>query len=159
MTYQQDFSPLKSRLDQAQARADDFGLRVSAMLTEQSQTLPHDFSERLRAARVQALAARKRPVLALGTAEQAASAVVSAGGGQAAVGGWGSGFENHPIFQKIGPFLPILALVAGFWIMSAQSSEQRIADIAAVDAAILKDEVPPAAYADPGFAQFIRDNR
>jgi hypothetical protein len=34
----------------------------------------------------------------------------------------------------------------------------RASEIAAVDAELLTDELPPAAYTDPGFLQFLRSN-
>ena len=56
--------------------ADQFGRQVAARLTAGTAALPHDITERLRAARVQALAKRKL------TSLQIASSV-SASGGQA----------------------------------------------------------------------------
>jgi len=38
-------------------------------------------------------------------------------------------------------------------------NERRASEVAEVDAAILTDELPPAAYADPGFVQFLKSDR
>ncbi|MBC7727039.1 MAG: DUF3619 family protein, partial [Microbacteriaceae bacterium] len=35
-------------------------------------------------------------------------------------------------------------------------NDHRASEVAEVDAAILTDDLPPSAYADPGFAQFLR---
>jgi hypothetical protein len=35
-------------------------------------------------------------------------------------------------------------------------SDRRATELAEVDAALLTDELPPAAYADPGFLQFLK---
>jgi hypothetical protein len=162
MKYLKDSTQLQTRLARAQARADAFGLRTGAAITEHAQSLPHDFVERLRVSRLQAVAARKPAVFA--PAGQTAGGVAAMGNGTAAMnggmpGGFWSNFEDSAFFRFFGPFLPILALVLGFWLMGMQSSGERISEIASVDVAILQDEVPPAAYADPGFAQFMRDNR
>jgi len=37
--------------------------------------------------------------------------------------------------------------------------EMRAKEIAEVDAELLIDDLPPQAYTDPGFAQFVRANR
>jgi hypothetical protein len=52
--------------------------------------------------------------------------------------------------------LPLVALVAGLVAISVWQEEDRTAEVADVDAALLTDELPPAAYTDPGFAQFLK---
>jgi len=39
------------------------------------------------------------------------------------------------------------------------ASEQVAGELAAVDAALLADDLPPSAYADPGFARFVELRR
>jgi hypothetical protein len=52
--------------------------------------------------------------------------------------------------------LPLLALVSG--LMFIQNLQQDLAetDIASLDSALLLDELPPDAYTDPGFVQFLK---
>ena len=50
----------------------------------------------------------------------------------------------------------LVALVAGLVTISVWQEEGRTAEVADVDAALLTDELPPAAYTDPGFAQFLK---
>jgi hypothetical protein len=40
-------------------------------------------------------------------------------------------------------------------IHSAQT-DRRASELAEVDAALLTDDLPPSAYADPGFVQFLK---
>jgi hypothetical protein len=130
------------------ASADLFGRRVAARLSEGAAGLPYEVSERLRAARTQAMARRKR-VAALQTATS-----VSASGGAATV----TGDEKFSLWQFAASALPILALVAGLVFIHAVQNERRASEVAEVDAALLTDDLPPAAYADPGFIQFLKQS-
>lgn len=124
------------------AAEDRFGQRVAARLSEGSQELPHDIGERLRVARAQAVAARKQaPQL------RTAPAVMQSGPVATMGGGW---------WTRIGSVLPLIALVAGLITISVMQEEDRASELAEVDAALLTDDLPPAAYTDPGFAQFLK---
>ena len=129
--------------------ADQFGRRVAARLSSGSQALPYDISERLRASRMQALALRKPEA-------KPAMAVVAQGGGSAALG---FGDENLGLWHRIGSALPLIVLAAGLVLIHTFQTERRASEIAEVDAALLTDDLPPAAYADPGFVQFLKSGR
>ncbi len=132
---------------QAQMTQDRFGRRVAARLDSGAAGLSYDVTERLRAARVQAVAARKQ------TAVLAVPALAAAGGnitlGDEGVGLWG----------RIGSALPLVALVAGLFLIHTIQNERRASEVAEVDAALLTDDLPPSAYADPGFVQFLKSGR
>jgi hypothetical protein len=49
-----------------------------------------------------------------------------------------------------------VVLAAGLVLIHTVQSERRANELAEVDAALLTDDLPPAAYADPGFVQFLR---
>lgn len=123
------------------------GRMVAARLSESAAVLPHDISERLRVARLQALA--KRPQL------QAASAVVANRGGAAALA-MGSGDHGFGPWRLVASMLPLMALVAGLVLLNLLISDERAQELADIDAALLTDDLPPAAYADPGFVQFLK---
>lgn len=129
---------------------DHFGGRVAARLSAGVAELPHDITERLRVARVQAVARRKVSGL------QAAPAVVSASGGQAVLG---FGDEGLSLWSRIGSALPLIVLAAGLIAIHTIQNDRRAAELAEVDAALLTDDLPPAAYADPGFVQFLKSER
>lgn len=136
---------------QAEAAAERFALRVAARLSDGTDELPYDISERLRASRMQALAKRKKvaaPVL------RTAPAVVSVGGGAAALGQGGS--EGGGWWNALVSAVPLLALVVGLVMINIAQDESSVHDLAEVDAALLTDDLPPAAYADPGFVQFLK---
>jgi hypothetical protein len=62
-------------------------------------------------------------------------------------------------WNRIGAALPLIALVAGLILIHTVQNERRASEVAEVDAALLTDDLPPAAYADPGFAQFLQLGR
>ncbi|OUM02804.1 DUF3619 family protein [Variovorax sp. JS1663] len=119
-----------------------FARRVAVRLSAGTQDLPHDIGERLRAAREQALARRKVVRLL-----QTTPAVVQNGGTAALGAGW---------WTRIGSVIPLIALVAGLLVITTLQEDNRANELAEVDAALLTDDLPPAAYTDPGFAQFLK---
>lgn len=128
--------------------ADQFARRLTARLSEGTQDLPYDIAERLRAARVQALSHRKRPALVHHTAP-----AVTHLGSSAALG-WGS--EGGNWWRSLLSAVPMLALVAGLVVIQFSQDEYNTTELAEVDSALLTDDLPPEAYADPGFAQFLK---
>ncbi len=125
----------------------EFGQRVAARLSAGNQALPHDIGERLRVARAQAVAQRKQaPQL------RTAPAVVQSGS-TAVLGGGGWGW-----WTRIGTVVPLVALVAGLITISVMQDEDRASELAEVDSALLTGDLPPAAYTDPGFAQFLKSD-
>lgn len=130
-----------------------FARRLTARLNEGTSELPYDISERLRAARVQALQKRKKPALAQQTAPVAVPLLVRAGR-SSALGGWHS--EGGSWWRSLVSAVPVLALVAGLVAINFAQDEYSTLEVAEVDAALLTDDLPPSAYADPGFVQFLK---
>lgn len=127
---------------------DQFGMRVAARLDTASHELPHDISERLRAARTRAVAARMLPQVHLRT-----SAEVSVQNG---VGLLHFGDEGLNVWSRLASLFPLLALVAGLALIQNVMDNDRANELAEVDSALLTDDLPPSAYADPGFLQFLK---
>lgn len=122
-----------------------FALRLTAHLGRGAEALPHDISERLRFSRERALASR--PVTA--KAPQAAPVVLHAGR-SAALGGPPS------LWLRLASTLPLVVLVCGLVFIQNHHDRQQIAVAAEIDSALLADALPPAAYTDPGFSEFLR---
>ncbi|MBP6598019.1 MAG: DUF3619 family protein [Giesbergeria sp.] len=131
--------------------AERFARRITARLDESAAALPYDISERLRAAREQAIAQRKKPVSVLRAATASAS---SAHSSSRTLSWWGS--EGGNWWRAVLSAVPVVALVAGLVLLNASEDEHDMMEVAEVDAALLTDDLPPAAYADPGFAQFLK---
>lgn len=127
-----------------QRRHDEFGRRVAARLSAGNQQLPRDVSERLRAARVRAVSQRK-----IGVAAQPVRGYVMAGAGRLVEEGLG-------FWGRLASALPVVVLAAGLVAINLIQNEIRATEVAEVDAALLTDDLPPAAYADPGFVQFLK---
>jgi hypothetical protein len=127
---------------------DQFGLRIAAQLNAASLDLPHDISERLRAARTRAVAARLMPQTRLQTSQGVNH--------QNGVGLLNFGDEGLNIWSRLASVLPLIALVAGLAIIQNIMDNDRANELAEVDAALLTDDLPPSAYADPGFLQFLK---
>ena len=129
---------------------DRFAHKVAFRLSQTTTELPHDISERLRAARVQALSQRKiaKP--------QTAVSIVSTGSSAALT--WDSE-EKLGWWGRLGMVLPLIALVVGLLAINSIQNDRRAEEVAEVDSALLTDELPPAAFADPGFVQFLKSTR
>lgn len=123
---------------------DQMGFAIAYRLDEASQALPHDISERLRAARTRAVSARL-------SAQPRLKASI-----QGAVGILHFGDEGLNLWSRMASFLPLVALVAGLALIQNILDDNRASELAEVDSAMLSDDLPPSAYADPGFLQFLK---
>ena len=135
---------------QTPTATDRFALRVTARLSSGTAELPYDISERLRASRMQALAKRKKAV----AHAHVTAPVIVGNGASAALGRGGEGGGRW--WSAMMSAVPLLALVAGLVMINMAQDESSTNDVAEVDAALLTDDLPPAAYSDPGFVQFLR---
>jgi hypothetical protein len=135
------YSPVEP--DSLEAR---YAMRISARLTEQSQSVAPDIGERLRFAREQAMA---RAVQARSAAlAQTTPSVIGAGAALlGAAGGW---------WVRVASVLPLLVLVAGLVLIERWQNNAQISVAAEVDAALLADTLPPTAYSDVGFVEFLK---
>lgn len=124
------------------------GLKIAARLSEACDAVPHDVGERLRHARMQAVARRKQP-------RNAAAEAVLPLGHSAALGGPG---QESNWWLRLVMVLPVLVLVIGLVAIDRVLDDRAAKEMAKVDAALLMDDLPPVAYTDPGFAQFLRLN-
>lgn len=136
------------KIDSLQDFEDAFGRSVANNLTQSVDALPHDISERLKVARMQAL--NKRKVVQV-QAQTAGAGVVS--GGTVALHPGGSG---HGLWNWLGSLVPLAVLVLGLVAINLAQDVLRAHDIAEVDTELLTNDLPTAAYTDPGFAQYLR---
>lgn len=139
-------------LHHAEILQDRFGLKVASRLSQGAAELPHDLSERLRVARLQAVAQRKRAPVR----QSRLAGSVSADGSSAALS---FGDEGWSPWSGLASALPLLALVAGLVFINGIVNEDRANEVAEVDAALLTDDLPPAAYTDAGFIQYLKVSR
>jgi Protein of unknown function (DUF3619) len=130
-------------LDALQAR---FALRITAALTERSREIAPDVAERLRFARETAL---ERARAARSAQTSPAVGVTRAGAAILAKTGprW---------WVRIASVVPVFALVGGLVLIQRWQDNAQISVAAEVDAALLSDDLPPTAYSDAGFAEFLK---
>ena len=139
-----------SNQNRADILQDRFALKTVSYLSAGAADLPHDISERLRAARAQAVSKRKIAKV------QTAGNVVNMGGSTAL--SWGSS-DGLGWWGRIGSVMPLIALVVGMLTINSVQNDNRAQEVAEVDAALLTDALPPAAFSDPGFVQFLKIDR
>lgn len=126
---------------------DRWGQYFSGQLTLATPNLPHDISERLRVARQLALSQRK-PLVQSRLAKQAQ---MNHDGSLTAPAD-----EGLNLWSILASALPLLALVIGLMAIQSVQQDSITSEIAATDSALLTDELPPDAYTDVGFAQFLK---
>lgn len=123
-----------------------FALRVASRLTEGCDTLPPSITERLRFAREQAL------LQARGARTQAsAPSAASRPARETLLARWTTGWR-----LKFAGLVPVLALVGGLVLIEQWQDSTQIAVAAEIDAALLSDDLPPTAYSDAGFVEYLK---
>ena len=137
----------------AQALEARFALRVTARLSEQAARQPHSIEERLRFARQQALerARVRRKAVTSATASD-----VQVQGSTLALG-CGAGHRRGGWWQRaMATALPLAVLLGGLTLIHWNQTHAQIEAAVQIDAELLTDDLPPAAYSDPGFYEFLR---
>jgi hypothetical protein len=118
----------------------NFAYKVRHALNARLDDLPASTTDRLAAARQLALARKK--------AGQAARPAPRKSAGLA-------GLFSHLTLVRMGVVLPLLAMVVGLAAVYHVEEQERIAELAALDAAVLSDELPLTAYLDHGFNAYL----
>jgi len=131
-----------------------FGLRIASALNRHGETTGHDISERLRVAREQALERARMSRRATAAVSSAATPVVGVSASGTAVLG------EHPMWwNRLASLMPLVTLVVGLMLIDQWHDQAQINAVADVDSALLADDLPPDAYSDPGFVEFLNNPR
>lgn len=138
------------RQSQHETLQNRFALRVAARLSGGTEALPHDIGERLRVARDQALARRKQPAVVL--RRRSAGALLRSGGSAVL----GLGDDGLGFWGRLSSAALVLVMAAGLVAINVMQDDDRLTEVANLDAALLTDDLPPEAYADPGFLQYLQ---
>lgn len=125
-------------------------LRLTAHLSRGAEALPHDITERLRFGRERALAAAARRRAETAQVAAVATTWVAQGDHAVALGGPPS------VWLRLASLFPLVVLAAGLVLIQHHNDLQQIAVAAEIDSALLADDLPPAAYRDPGFVEYLR---
>lgn len=123
--------------------ADDlnFAYKVRHALNEHADQLPPSTVDRLASARKMAMS-RKKPQAPARLAQRQLAGNIGA-------------FFSSSMLGKMAVIVPLLALVVGLAGIYEYEEQQRIAEMAELDAAVLSDELPLTAYLDQGFNAYL----
>jgi len=125
---------------------DRAGRRIARHLGDAERGLDRVVTERLRVARQHALDAHRQ-----------ATRLRWVGQPAAANGVWADGDDDDSRWgRRLGVLAIAALLLLSLWLLEGLAADRRAGELAAMDAAILLDDLPPAAYADPGFGQYLR---
>ena len=133
---------------------DDINLayKLRHALNENLESLPASTTERLAAARKLALS-RKKADAPQGAARAGLRRFFDVDFHFSGVRPSGTGLG------RLGVALPLLALVVGLGGLYQYEQEQRIDELAELDAAMLADELPLTAYLDHGFNAYLESQQ
>ena len=120
--------------------------QLAAHLQLAEQQITPEQSERLKALRLMAVA-------------QARSAVAQTAVQQGQTLALTGPFQWKSWLFRASMVLPVLVLVAGLLALQEYQQEKFIRVTADIDTALLLGDLPPAAYADPGFARYLKQER
>ncbi|MEE2976341.1 MAG: DUF3619 family protein [Pseudomonadota bacterium] len=146
-------------MNKVELRERRFAHAVRTALNESAGQLPPDVRDRLAAARRTALAHKKAEVPS--TVRSPALAIPGVG----SVSFDTEGEAPSPlqraaaVLRRLGLLWPTIALVAGLAGIYQWQQQQRVDELAEVDAAMLLDDLPLAAYADQGFHQYLKHDQ
>lgn len=153
-----------------------FTSSIRQALDESAERLPLRVTHRLEQARKAALA--RAPERVAGAQVVASGAPAGAVFGLAAAGGaplgagsaqgvWATSRRDDDAFDRA-PYLawriaaivlPVAALVAGLIAFSELDAQRDADEVAELEAAVLSDDVPIAAYADRGFGVYLKNSK
>ncbi|QGZ54236.1 DUF3619 family protein [Paraburkholderia acidiphila] len=119
-------------------------------LDESAASLPAGTTARLAAARKTALAHKKAEVVLVRAPSLAAAGVGSLSGAPAHLPA-----RRRSAFARFALAWPLAALVAGLFAIAYFEDQQRTAELADIDAAMLSDDLPLTAYLDHGFNAYL----
>lgn len=120
----------------------NFAYKVRHALNEHLDALPASTVDRLASARKLAVSRKKSQPVAVRLLQRA-------------LAGGGNRSTEFTLWAKMGVAVPLLAMVVGLASIAQHEEDQRIAEIAELDAAVLSDELPLTAYLDQGFNAYL----
>jgi len=133
---------------------DDINLayKIRHALNDTLDELPASTTERLAAARAQALARKKADAKV--APQQTTQHKPTQRRPSFALSGFAAVFST-PWAARAVAVVPLVAMVAGLVGVYQHQQEQRVAELAELDAAVLSDDLPLTAYTDHGFNAYL----
>lgn len=124
--------------------------RLASHLSLGTGGLVPDITERLRFSRERALNVARQKQRVQAPARAVAQAWQRQGQQATLMGG------PPPVWLRMASAFPLLVLLAGLVLIQHHHQIEQIQVAAEIDSALLADELPPDAYGDPGFSEYLR---
>lgn len=125
-----------------------FGARMAATLNERTSLVPHDISERLRISRERAMV----------FARQTRARELAPAGGLVGIGARGTALLGGPgrFWMQLASWMPLAVLIGGLVLIQQWTEREQVLAAAEIDAVLLADDLPPTAWTDPGFREYLK---
>lgn len=137
------------RHDEFSPAFDAAGERLASVLSDSLDGIDASTLQHLRAAREQAVEHRR---LVLVRAAQTGLSIA----GHATLGQAGHPHDSHTLWKRLGGLSMVIALALGLWMINTIQGDISLQEAAEIDRILLTDDLPPAAYVDPGFKYFLK---
>ncbi|WP_306603829.1 DUF3619 family protein [Azonexus sp.] len=121
--------------------------RIRQLLNYGLQDISRTSIRRMEAARHMALSRQKAPTAIL--------SIAGFGSMETQIISRGSNGKQNSGFKQI---LAICALLFGMWLSFNWHSDQYVAEVEAVDSALLTDDLPPDVFLDTEFLEWLKDD-
>ncbi|BCQ23709.1 DUF3619 family protein [Caballeronia sp. NK8] len=144
-----------------ETKENEFALKVVRALDENTSNIPAAAVDRLRDARRVAIARKKPEKVAVTMAAPAFTPAFAGAGGTLTTGESGDDHRPKGLLARLGGLglaWPLAALIIGLAGIAYWEDQQRKAELAEIDAAMMSDSLPIDAYLDHGFNAYLTRN-
>jgi len=144
-----------------ETKENEFALKVVRALDENTSNIPAAAVDRLREARRSAIARKKPEKVAVTMTAPAFTPALAGAGATLTTGDAGDDHRPKGLLARLGGLglaWPLAALVIGLAGIAYWEDQQRKAELADIDAAMMSDSLPIDAYLDHGFNAYLTRN-
>ncbi|SAK81026.1 membrane protein [Caballeronia fortuita] len=144
-----------------ETKENEFALKVVRALDESTSNMPAAAVDRLRDARRAAIARKKPEKVAVAMTAPAFTPAFAGAGSTLDAGGSGNAHGPKGLLARLGGLglaWPLAALIIGIAGIAYWEDQQRKAELADIDAAMMSDSLPIDAYLDHGFNAYLTRN-
>lgn len=144
-----------------ESKENEFALKVVRVLDEGTSNIPATAVDRLAAARRAAIARKKPEKVAVAVSAPAFTPAFAGAGATLSTGGADEGPRAKGWLARLGGLglaWPLAALIIGLAGIAYWEDQERKAELADIDAAMMSDSLPIDAYLDHGFNAYLTRN-
>ncbi|BAN23593.1 DUF3619 family protein [Caballeronia insecticola] len=144
-----------------ETKENEFALKVVRALDENTSNIPAAAVDRLAAARRSAIARKKPEKVAVAVSAPVFTPALAGAGSTLPAGDAGEDARPKGLLARLGGLglaWPLAALAIGLAGIAYWEDQQRKAELADIDAAMMSDSLPIDAYLDHGFNAYLTRN-